>query len=138
MSTSKTPPRKTRLGALKTTTPPTATSKKPVPATAAAPSDTPNDVSAFPNALRKKELVDQVVARTGMKKRDAKPVVEAVLAELGETLAQGRSLVLPPLGRVRINREKKLANGKVMVVKIRQNNPPLTADATPGTGDAKL
>ncbi|MBW4708672.1 HU family DNA-binding protein [Roseobacter sp. YSTF-M11] len=81
--------------------------------------------------MRKKELIDNVVARAGIKKKDAKPVIEAMLAELGETLASGRSLILPPLGRLRINREKKLANGRVMVVKLRQNDAPLKAVPAP-------
>ncbi|WP_298911754.1 HU family DNA-binding protein [uncultured Roseobacter sp.] len=85
------------------------------------------DANEQSTTLRKKELIESVVARTGLKKRDAKPVVEAMLAELGESLAAGRSLNLPPLGRVRINREKTLANGRVMIVKVRQTNPPLKA-----------
>lgn len=72
--------------------------------------------------MRKKELVDAVVARSGIKQRDAKPVIEAVLAELGETLARGREMSLPPLGRVKINREKQIDNGRVIVVKLRQKD----------------
>ncbi|WP_299958830.1 HU family DNA-binding protein [uncultured Roseobacter sp.] len=139
MSTSKTTPskvtrtKKTAVKAKVTSAPPA----KTAPPETAAP-ETPVTSADFANALRKKELVDRVVARTGAKKRDAKPVVEALLSELGEALADGRSLVLPPLGRVRINREKKLTNGRVIVAKIRQNNPPLKAALKPsnnGSGD---
>jgi len=44
--------------------------------------------------LRKKALIDLVVARSGTKKKDAKPVVEAMLAVLGETIGAGRELNL--------------------------------------------
>lgn len=73
-------------------------------------------------SLRKRELIDKIVKRSGVKKKAAKPVVEALLAELGETLAAGRELVLPPLGRFKINREKSLANGRVMILKVRQKD----------------
>ncbi|WP_299783511.1 HU family DNA-binding protein [uncultured Roseobacter sp.] len=139
MSTSKTTPRKTGTRAKpvtqKSAAKPAAPTKKASEKTAA--SKNAAKAADFPNALRKKELVEKVVARTGVKKRDAKPVVEALLAELGETLAEGRSLVLPPLGRVRINREKKLSNGRVIVAKIRQTNPPLKAALEPSSDGAK-
>ncbi|MGB7241635.1 MAG: HU family DNA-binding protein [Sulfitobacter sp.] len=72
--------------------------------------------------MRKKELIDRVVSRSGIKKKDAKPVVEAMLAVLGEALADCRELILPPLGKLKVRREKKLPNGLAMVVKVRQNN----------------
>lgn len=79
--------------------------------------------------LRKKELIDTVVKRSGVKKKDAKPVIEAMLAELGEMLADGREMALPPLGRVKINRQKPVANGRVIVLKLRQRDR-LKADLT--------
>ncbi|MGJ5618928.1 HU family DNA-binding protein [Sulfitobacter sp. MF3-043] len=77
--------------------------------------------------LRKKELIETVVTRSGVKKKDAKPVVDAMLAVLGDALADNRDLILPPLGRIKIRREKKLPNGRVLTVKIRQT-APLTPD----------
>jgi len=70
--------------------------------------------------LGKKELVEQAVERSGIKKRDAKPVVEAVLALLGEAVAGGRELNLKPFGKLRINRSQERSNGKVFVCKLRQ------------------
>lgn len=103
------------------------------PATKTASSATPatNDAAmAAPELLgpilRKKELIEKVVARSGIKKKDAKPVVEAVLAELGVALADSREMALPPLGRVKINRSKPLPNGQVTIVKVRQKKPGLT------------
>lgn len=73
--------------------------------------------------MRKKELIDLVVERSGIKKKDAKPVVEATLAILGEALADTRELNLQPLGKVKVRREKQMPNGRVLVTKIRQSMP---------------
>ncbi|SLN43760.1 integration host factor subunit alpha [Roseivivax jejudonensis] len=74
-------------------------------------------------ALRKRELIDLVVTRSGMKKKDAKPVVEAALAVLGEQLADGRELNLAPLGKVRVTKHKQATNGQVLTARIRQPDP---------------
>ena len=70
--------------------------------------------------LKRQELLALVVKRAGTKKKLAKPVVEAVLAVLGEALAEGRDLNLAPLGKIRINRARDLDNGRVLVARIRQ------------------
>ncbi|WP_010140718.1 HU family DNA-binding protein [Oceanicola sp. S124] len=75
--------------------------------------------------LKKKELVESVVARSGVKKKDAKPVVEAMLTVLGEALGEGRELSLHPLGKLRVTRTKDLPNGKLLVTRIRQSGPAL-------------
>ena len=72
--------------------------------------------------MRKKELIDLAVARSGVKKKDAKPTVEAVLAILGEAIAEGRELNLQPFGKLRINRSEVKPNGRVIVCKLRQSN----------------
>ncbi len=140
MSTSKAKPSTTVKTPTKTATKPAASlspkktiATKPnasAPKTTAAAAATPeNPVSTVDPSLnnltlRKRELIDKVVKRSGIKKKDAKPVVEAMLAELGETLAAGRDLALPPLGRVKINRRKDLPNGQVLIVKVRQTKRP--------------
>ena len=73
--------------------------------------------------MRKKELIDLVVERSGIKKKDAKPVVEATLAILGEALAETRELNLQPLGKVKVRREKLMPNGRILVTKLRQSMP---------------
>jgi len=70
--------------------------------------------------LRKKELIDQAVERSGIKKRDAKPVVEAVLAILGEAIGEERSVNLEPMGKLRVTRSKDNPNGRVHVCKLRR------------------
>ncbi|MEO0939702.1 MAG: HU family DNA-binding protein [Pseudomonadota bacterium] len=80
-------------------------------------------------ALRKKELIDAVVARSGIKKKDAKPVVEAMLDVLGEALGEGRELNLQPMGNIKVKRAKELSNAKVMVTRVRQSKGTPTAEA---------
>ncbi|MFV8557533.1 HU family DNA-binding protein [Sulfitobacter sp. SBS6] len=104
------------------TTPKKTTTPKPAaPDTAAAPAvvEAPRPVILGP-VMRKKELIDTVVERSGVKKRDAKPVVDAMLAVLGEALSDSRELNLPPFGKLKVINEKELKNGKMIRVKVRQ------------------
>lgn len=71
--------------------------------------------------LKKQELINKVVQEVDLKKKDAKPVVEALLSVLGEALAEGRELNLPPLGRLKLNRTKETPNARILICKIRQN-----------------
>lgn len=87
---------------------------------------------AHPEELRKRELLDEVVERSGIKKRYAKPVVEAMLAVLGEAAAIERDMNLQPFGKVRIARTKDIDQGRVVVMRLRQNDS-IMARATYGT-----
>ena len=136
----------------KTTAPKTTAPKTTAKKTAAAPTsadaesttsaaapvvvDAPEPVISGP-MMRKKELVDLVVERSGIKKKDAKPVVEAMLAVLGEAITDSRELNLHPMGKLKVKRVKQLPNGRVMVTKIRQSTGPDTSgdkdDAPEGT-----
>jgi nucleoid DNA-binding protein len=71
--------------------------------------------------LKKKELIDRVVDRLGFKKKDVKPVVEAVLQELGDAVGEGRALNLEPFGKLNINRTDNRPNGRVTVCRLRQS-----------------
>lgn len=136
----------------KKTTKSSAIAKKPVaPGTAKAVADTPKspskvDTASAPaakiadpkvvdtlapvivgNQLRKKELFDLVVERSGMKKKDVKPVVEAMLAVLGDALAEHREMQLPPLGKLKVQRGKEMSDGRALVLKLRQKTAVLNA-----------
>jgi len=111
------------------------TARKPAGAPAAKPvvvAEAAPD-AALPD-LKRQELLAQVVARSEVKKKFAKPVLEAALALIGEALAEGRDLNLEPLGKVKINRTRQMANGRVTVARIRQNTPRA---AGPGAADDK-
>lgn len=101
----------------------TASEKSEASATSNAPLVKSNGVTeqaAVDMDLRKKELIEMVVARSGAKKKDAKPVIEAMLAVLGETVASGRELNLQPFGKLKINRRETKANGRVVMCRLRQ------------------
>jgi Bacterial DNA-binding protein len=76
------------------------------------PAPTPD---AAANAVKLKDLVDSVAAATGGKKPDVKKTVEATLAALGEALATGKALTVPPLGKLRVVKNK----GPALTLKLR-------------------
>lgn len=77
-------------------------------------------VVAETTVLKKPELLDAVVARTNLKKRDVKPAVEAALAVIADALRDGTELNLPPLGKLRIVKNKDLDEGvAIMTLKLR-------------------
>lgn len=96
-------------------------------ASAAAPKVTPVVVrAAEPTVagpeMRKEQLLDEVAKRSGAKRKDVKPVVEAMLEVLGEALGDARELNLKPLGKVKVARTKLVANGRVIQLRLRQSD----------------
>lgn len=88
--------------------------RDPEPGTAKQPA-TPVD-----GQLKRPDLIDQVVTRSTVKKRDAKLAVDATLALLGEALARGDELNLPPFGKLRVIKSKDIGGGaQVMTLKLR-------------------
>ena len=75
------------------------------------------------NDLKKAELIEAVVERAGLKKKDVKPAVDAILAFLGEAITAGRTLNLPPLGKLRVTRNEDKPNGSMTVLKLRRGGP---------------
>ena len=71
------------------------------------------------DAVKMKELLAAVVAKTGAKKKDAKDVVDAVLAEMAAALTAGKSLSLPPLGNLRVAKTQEKGGATMMVLKLR-------------------
>lgn len=65
--------------------------------------------------LKLKDLIDSVATATGGKKPDVKKTVEATLAALGEALATGKALSVPPLGKLRVVKNK----GPALTLKLR-------------------
>jgi DNA-binding protein HU-alpha len=76
--------------------------------------------AASGSELKKQELISLVVERADVRKKYAKPVVEAVIEILGEALAEGREMNLQPFGKLKVNRAKDTANARIIVAKIRQ------------------
>ena len=70
--------------------------------------------------LRKKDMLERLTERTGLRKNQIKPVLEAVLAELGDALIKGESLNLPPLGKLTVNRSIAQEKADVVICKLRR------------------
>ncbi|HIC65036.1 MAG: HU family DNA-binding protein [Paracoccus sp. (in: a-proteobacteria)] len=70
--------------------------------------------------VQKKDFVERVLAATGAKRSEARPIIDATLAQLGEALSAGQTLAVPPLGRGRVNLEKDLRGGDVITLRLRR------------------
>ncbi|MCV2891894.1 HU family DNA-binding protein [Lentibacter sp. XHP0401] len=96
-------------------------------AKAAAPKVTPMVVTSAeptlaPAEMRKEQLLDEVAKRSGAKRKDVKPIAEAMLEVLGEALGEARELNLKPLGKIKVARTKLVANGRVIQLRLRQSD----------------
>lgn len=112
---------------------------KPAPVAVVAADGAPIDKAARALSLKKKDLIQRVVAvMDGKKKGGVKEVVEATLSVLGEALQKGEDLNLPPFGRARIAKSKGEGKSAALTVKLRgagekkSPKPPKEALADPG------
>jgi DNA-binding protein len=87
--------------------------------------------------LRKKDMLQRLAERTGMRKNQIKPVMEAVLAELGDALIKGESLNLPPLGKLSVNRSIAQENADVVICKLRRAKAPGAGSALDASEDTE-
>lgn len=71
--------------------------------------------------MTKKQLFARLKARTpGVKGSDTRQVMEAMLEELGAALVSGQGLKLQPLGMVKVQRQKAVGGGDMLVLKLRR------------------
>lgn len=83
----------------------------------------------------KKDLIDRVIARSGVKPRYVRPVIDALLLELGDMLEEAETLQLQPLGTLKVQRRKDVDDGEVIITKVKRKkespdgNDPLAAAA---------
>jgi hypothetical protein len=82
---------------------PAGAAKAPAPRVVGANSDMP-----VGETIKKAALIDRVIARAVLNGRDAKPAIEAALAEL---MAAGEDLVPPPLGKLKAVKIKDMTEG---------------------------
>ncbi|PZQ99951.1 MAG: hypothetical protein DI533_04800 [Cereibacter sphaeroides] len=73
-------------------------------------------------SIRKKELVERVVSASGAKKKQVKDIVEHTLKVLGDALAKGEELNIPPFGKAKVNRARTDDKGNTMMVKVKQGS----------------
>ncbi|WP_112874503.1 HU family DNA-binding protein [Paracoccus endophyticus] len=86
--------------------------------------DAEGEAGAAPT-LQKQALLDKLCAETGQPRAQVRALTDALLAELGRALSCGEDLVLPPLGKVRVSRQRTGKGGEVIVMRLRR----------PGAGD---
>ena len=106
----------------KSSTPKKATSAKPAraatkPAPGSAAAKTAPDV--VPDTTP--TVIDEVVTRSGVRKKFAKPAIEAMIDVLAEAIAEGREVNLQPFGKIKHQRTKDTSNARITVAKIRQS-----------------
>lgn len=88
------------------------------------------------DAVKMKELLAAVVEKTGAKKKDAKDVVDAALAEIAAALTAGKSLSLPPLGNLRVAKTQEKGGATMMVLKLRMGGSGGGGEGGKGAKDA--
>ena len=71
--------------------------------------------------LKKRELMDEVIKRSGVRKKFAKPVIEAMIDVLGEAILEGREVNLQPFGKIKQQRSKDAGNARITIARIRQS-----------------
>lgn len=86
--------------------------------------DAQGEADAAP-VLQKRALLDTLCVETGQPRAQVRALTDALLAELGRALSCGEDLVLPPLGKVRVSRQRTGKGGEVIVMRLRR----------PGAGD---
>lgn len=90
-----------------------------------------DDTAATPvKVLGKRELLERVVIASGIKKRAAKPVVEAMLKELGDAFARGETVNLQPFGKGIVKSFKDLENAQVLELRLRRSKTAVRAAET--------
>lgn len=94
-------------------------------------------IESADDALRKGDLIEAVVARCGVKKRDAKPAIEAAMAILGETLQSGRGINLPELGKIKVQNSKTVDDAIVINLRMRRKEHNGTDAASDGEGESE-
>jgi hypothetical protein len=83
--------------------------------------------------LRKKDFVDQVAAAAGTRKADVRKVVDAALALVAARVTAGDELILPPLGKLRLVKEKD--NGKTRIAVLRLQLTTAEEEGATGASD---
>ena len=94
---------------------------KPAPAKGPKPKVVKKAAAVVEGALLKKpDFLDRAITRAGVKRRDAKPAIEAALQELAAALLRGDELNLPPLGKIKVMKARDLGDGAAaLTLKVR-------------------
>ncbi|MDG1866960.1 MAG: hypothetical protein P8J00_04255 [Yoonia sp.] len=89
--------------------------------------------------IKKPEFLDRAVERTDVKKREAKPAIEAALAVPAVSLINGEELNLPPMGKLRVVKSKDVGEGaKVLTLKLSTMKDGAGQGADPSPDEADV
>jgi hypothetical protein len=97
----------------------------------------PDEAEEGPGPLKLRDVLDAVAERSEAKRGDAKPVIEAALAVIGEALSAERDLSLPGFGKLKIKRSKTAGDRRVIEARIRQDSAPADAGSVGNDGVAE-
>lgn len=62
---------------------------------------TDNSNAVDPNLIKKKDIYDHVSVSTGLRKRDVREAVDSMLEYLHGCLSDGKTVQMPPLGKIK-------------------------------------
>ncbi len=79
--------------------------------------------------VRKKDFVDQLAGASGIRKGDVRIVLDAALTLIGERLKAGDEIALPPLGRLRLIKERDNGKARIATLRLQTASGDETADA---------
>jgi DNA-binding protein HU-alpha len=68
--------------------------------------------------VKKKDFVEKVTAAAGVKKAEARAVVDAALAIIADRVLAGDELNLPPLGKLRLMKEKDTGKARIATLRL--------------------
>jgi len=85
----------------------------------------------FQEVLKKKELVELVMARTSSRKGVTRETVEACLEVLGEMLVEGREVSVPPFHKLRVAKMKEGSGGHLLSIKACVKSPKVEISDLP-------
>ncbi|WP_420858760.1 HU family DNA-binding protein [Marivivens marinus] len=69
--------------------------------------------------IGRKEFIARVSSDSGLKPKDARVAVDAVLSALAAALRDGQEMNLPPLGKIKHVKSKDIGGAKVATVRVR-------------------
>ena len=72
--------------------------------------------------MKTKDLIEAVAPNVSLKKKDLRPVMEAIFKAMGEAIDDGKSLAIPPLGKVLVKRARKGENADTIVLRLRRQH----------------
>ncbi|MDO5704792.1 MAG: HU family DNA-binding protein [Paracoccus sp. (in: a-proteobacteria)] len=72
--------------------------------------------------VQKKEFLDRVVAASGAGRSTARPIIDAVLEQLGEAIAAGETLAIPPFGKARVSHQRDIRGSDVITMRLRRKS----------------